>query len=406
VTRLLAWALAVATPLLVAAGIVLELVGKQRDVHVHYSWWSQLAFVGLGGGFAVLSAGVGLLVALSEPHNAIGWIFLAGAFLLAGNVACIGYSDLVVFGGESWPGSAWTAGYSDWSFIPAVFIGPALVAQLFPDGRPLGGRWRWVFWITVAVGAQATLWSVLHAGALDSYPERSNPLGAPGTLGRLADWIDDNGSVAAIPLFAASVAALVVRFRRSRSLERQQMKVIAFAGAVPLVTFALSFAWSALVGENWVLDTLFITGFASLMLIPVGVGIAIMRYRLYDIDRVISRTLVYASLTVVLGAAYAGLVLAGQALFSSFAGGSNLAIAGSTLVVAALFLPLRSRLQQLVDRRFYRRRYDAQQTLEAFGSRLRRQVELAGLCSDLRAVVDETVQPAQVSVWLREERGA
>jgi hypothetical protein len=128
-----------------------------------------------------------------------------------------------------------------------------------------------------------------------------------------------------------------------------------------------------------------------------------LRYRLYEVDRVISRSLTYALVTVTLAAAYAGLVLAGQAVFSSFAGGSNLAIAMSTLLVAALFLPARSRLQRFVDRRFYRRRYDAQRTLEAFAARLREQVDLDTLAGELGAVVDETMQPAHVGLWLRQE---
>jgi hypothetical protein len=148
----------------------------------------------------------------------------------------------------------------------------------------------------------------------------------------------------------------------------------------------------------------FLTAVATLSLIPVAVAVAILRYRLYDIDRVISKTLVYGLLTVVLGAAYAALVLSGQSLFSSFAGGSNLAIAVSTLVVAALFLPLRSRLQRLVDRRFYRRRYDAERTLAVFGTRLRERVDLDGIRLDLISVVRETVQPAHVSFWLRSDR--
>jgi hypothetical protein len=129
-----------------------------------------------------------------------------------------------------------------------------------------------------------------------------------------------------------------------------------------------------------------------------------LRYRLYDVDRLISRSLTYALVTAVLVAAYAGLVLAGQAVFSSFAGGGDLAIAVSTLVVAALFLPLRSRVQRVVDRRFNRRRYDAARTLEAFGARLRDQVELDGLRADLERAVGETMQPAHATVWLREER--
>jgi hypothetical protein len=139
----------------------------------------------------------------------------------------------------------------------------------------------------------------------------------------------------------------------------------------------------------------------ALCLFPLTVGVAVLRYRLFEIDRLIARTLVYAALTLLLGAAYVGLVLAGQAVFSSFAGGSNLAIAASTLVVAALFLPARSRLQRLVDRRFYRRRYDAQRTLEAFGSRLRQETELVTLTAELRDAVVETMQPADVAVWLR-----
>jgi hypothetical protein len=205
-------------------------------------------------------------------------------------------------------------------------------------------------------------------------------------------------------VFAVSLAALVVRFRRSRGVERQQMKWLAWAGAVPVCAFAASLAISPFFDGGLLVNFVFITGFAGLMLVPAAVAIAILRYRLYEIDRVISKTLVYGFVTVVLGAAYVALVLAGQAVFSSFAGGSNLAIAASTLVVAALFLPLRGRVQRFVDQRFYRRRYDAQRTLAAFGTRLREQVELDGLRSDLQSVVRETMQPAHVSLWLREER--
>jgi len=259
-----------------------------------------------------------------------------------------------------------------------------------------------LLWITVAIAVESVLASALDPTTLDAY---RFPFRLPERIGDASERLNNAGGAVLAPVvFAASLAALVVRFRRSRGVVRQQMKWLAFAGAVPVSAFALSFLISPFFDDGPLVDVVFITGFAGLMLIPVAVAIAILRYRLYEIDRVISRTLVYGLVTVVLGAAYVALVLAGQAVFASFAGGSNLAIAASTLVVAALFLPLRGRFQRLVDRRFYRRRYDAQRTLAAFGTRLREQVELDGLCSDLEAVVTETMQPAHVSLWLREAR--
>jgi hypothetical protein len=403
VSRISATALFAATATLLAAAVVLTVAGQRSGLDVKSGYWtSEFLLVGLGGTAALLTAAVGLLIALNDARNSIAWIFLGGSCLLAASLASNGYGDWTIYGGKPWPGSAWAASFDNWSFVPAVFVAPALVAQLFPNGRTLGGHWRWAFWVTVAVGVEATLWALIHPGPTSTFAERTNPLGAHGALGSLATWMDDHGGVVAVPVYAASLASLVVRFRRSRGIERQQLKLLVLAGALPVVAFALSFMWAPLVGEGFVNNAIFVVGFSSLALIPIAVGLAIRRYRLYEIDRLISRTLVYGSLTVVLGAAYVGLVLTGQAVFSSVAGGSNLAIAVSTLVVAALFRPLRSRVQDAVDRRFYRHRYDAQQTLDAFATRLRHQVELSGLCADLQAVVDETVQPAHVSLWLRE----
>jgi hypothetical protein len=402
-SRILASALFGATLGLLAAAVALTVGAQQSGFDVKGGYWtSEFLLVGLGGTAALLTAGVGLVIALNDSRNAISWIFLGGSFLLAANLASNGYCDWAVYGGKPWPGSAWAASFGSWSFVPAVFVAPALVAQLFPNGRTLGGRWRWAFWFTVFIGVEATFWSLIHPGPTSTFAERSNPIGPTGAFGSFAAWMDNHGGIVAVPVYAASLTSLVVRFRRSRGIERQQLKLLAFAGALPVAAFAISFIWAPLVGEGFVNNAIFITGFTSLALIPVAVGVAIRRYRLYEIDSVISRTLVYGSLTVVLGAAYVGLVLAGQAVFSSFAGGSNLAIAVSTLVVAALFRPVRSRVQNVVDRRFYRHRYDAQQTLDAFSTRLRHQVELSGLCADLQAVVDETVQPRHVSLWLRD----
>jgi hypothetical protein len=224
-----------------------------------------------------------------------------------------------------------------------------------------------------------------------------NPLGV-GVLDGVYHPIEVVGTAVLVCFLAVSVSATIVRFRRSRGDERQQLKWMTYGVCVMAVGVALAPLAAGDLG-----DALFALTIAVL---PAATAVSIFKYRLYEIDRVISRTLVYGSLTVILVAAYAALVLAGQALFASFAGGSNLAIAVSTLAVAALVLPLRSRLQTAVDRRFYRSRYDAQRTLEAFGARLRNEVDLATLGDDLRGVVTETVQPAHVSLWLRARTGS
>jgi hypothetical protein len=202
--------------------------------------------------------------------------------------------------------------------------------------------------------------------------------------------------VACLVSVVAAAIIVVRRFRRSRGDERQQFKWFATSAGFLVVTVpvATAFNWTGIGG-------IVIT--FQLIALPVSVGIAVLRYRLYEIDVIIRRTLVYGTLSALLAGAYIGLVLVGQAISSTFTGGSNLAIAASTLIVAALFLPVRSRVQHFVDRRFYRSRYDAQRTLEGFGARLREQVDLETLRSDLGAVVEDTMQPAHVSVWLRRE---
>jgi hypothetical protein len=257
----------------------------------------------------------------------------------------------------------------------------------------------------LASGAVIAVFALTSATASDSIESPDgydNPIGVPGL--RTVDML---ANVAFLGAILVALASLFVRYRRSQGNERRQIQVVAWTVCFVLAAIALfelvnATTGSGAVGPSEVVR--YVVWLSAVLLIPVSVGVAILRYRLYDLDRVISRTLVYASLTLILGAAYIGLVLVGQAVFSSFADGGDLAIAISTLVVAALFLPLRSRVQRLVDRRFYRRRYDAQGTLEAFGSRLREHVDLETLTADLRGVVDETMQPVHLSIWLREAR--
>jgi hypothetical protein len=257
-----------------------------------------------------------------------------------------------------------------------------------------------VAWSVPAIVAATLVTSVVEPGSLarplDAYENR---LGVDGF--GFAEELSGVLLLAFVLLAVTGAVDMVRRFLRSRGEERQQFKWFVYAtAAIPVLMVCWLVVNVVRPDGVQVVELAFTFLLTS---VPVAIGIAVLKYRLYDIDLLISRTLVYGLLTVGLGAAYAGLVLAGQALFSSFAGGGDLAIAVSTLAVAALFLPLRSRVQRLVDRRFYRRRYDAARTLDAFGARLREQVDLGGLRRDLAGVVHETMEPEHVSLWLRRE---
>ncbi len=395
-SRPLAWLLFAVAVAVAPVGLVLGLAGARHGLALPEGRESELTIEVLASVAALLFASVGLLIARKESANPIGWLFLSSAPMLAAISLAYGYADLALYGGEGWPGSTWAGWLASWLPIVPIFIVPCLIAQLFPNGRPLRGLWRYVLRLSVVVGLYLALAPALDEGSLGSYPTVENPAALPHGMSRFL--VDMTWGISILALFALSLAAVSVRFRRSRGVEREQLKWLALAGGVTIGGFLGALFLIDLVG--WLSTALFFVGFGGFLSMPVAVAVAILRYRLYEIDRLVSRTLVYGALTVVLGAAYVGLVLAGQALFSSFAGGSNLAIAVSTLIVAALFLPVRSRVQGIVDRRFYRRRHNAQQTLHAFGSRLREQIELGALSEDLLGVVSETMQPTSVSLWL------
>jgi hypothetical protein len=271
---------------------------------------------------------------------------------------------------------------------------------LFPDGRLPSRRWR-----PVLAGLLAGIVLLMLAGTLppgrfaEPFAEVSNPFGVPGTRGVMAA-VDLVGWVLVIAGIGLAGGAMVVRLRRAAGIERQQLKLVLAVGSAAAAAAALIMTtWFV-----WPSDGLQIRmGVLCICLatVPAAAGLAILRYRLYDIDLIIRRTLVYGVVTAGLGGLYFAIVLALQQAFSGFAGGSDLAVAGSTLAVAALFRPVRNRVQALVDRRFYRRRYDTQRTLEAFSARLRDEIDLGTLRRELLQVVDETMRPANLSLWLR-----
>ncbi len=227
--------------------------------------------------------------------------------------------------------------------------------------------------------------------AISEFTTIDNPIGIESSLRSAISWAGENLLATFAMLFV--IASLVVRLRRSTGEERAQIKWVIYAGALTFGGFLVAFTTDSAIG--------FFLGLVGLAAIPIAAGLAILRYRLYEIDRIVNRTVVYALLTAGLAGLYFGIVIALQQVFGSFTRGNDLAIAGSTLAVAALFRPARRRIQSLVDRRFYRHRYDAQRTLEAFSTRLRDEVDLETLGADLGAVVHETMQPSHVSLWLR-----
>ena len=358
------------------------------------------------GVVAVLYGTLGALIASRRPRNPIGWIFCAMAATLGLLCAAYGYADYALYAtDDTLPGAELTAWLTNWLFMVPVFVAPCFLFLLFPDGRPASPRWRPVIWVVAVLAAVAILATALRPGRLDAHPLVENPLGLGGPFGGIVRVVEDVTEVAAIGVFLVSLASMVVRLRRSRGRERLQVKWVSYAAVLTTTCFATSFLATLVPGAQVVADFFFLVGVAGYTGIPVAAGIAILRYRLYEIDILINRTLVYGSLTVMLVAVYAGSIVILQGFLRALTGQeSQLAIVASTLTVAALFAPLRRRLQSFIDRRFYRRKYDARKTLEAFSAKLRDETDLEALNNELVGVVKETMQPADACLWLRPDK--
>jgi len=382
----LAWSLWLLAMVLVALSVLL---GVRNAATLAAFVADTLVIVPMVVSFAT----VGALIAARHPGNPIGWLFasfaaITGLVLLAGEYA----SYALVTAPGSVPGGEWAAWLGAWSLGFTIAI-PAFIFLLFPDGHLLSARWRPLAWLIVATGMLGVALAALsNLAVADFSPFATSPIQLLHG-GAIRAVYDVNQAVGAAVLLGSALC-LVVRLRRARGEQRQQLKWVAYTATVGFAAFGIV----ALVGwpEPVVVATV------AFPAIAVAAAIAIFKYHLYEIDRLISRTLVYAILTLVLGLGYAGVVLVLGQLFGGVTRHPpSWAVAGATLAVAAAFQPARRRIQQAVDRRFNRRRYNTAKTIEVFSVRLRDHIDLDALSTELLAVVDQTMEPTQVSLWFR-----
>jgi hypothetical protein len=390
----LAWWLCASSLLLMAAGLVLLSLSHQARFPPSMDPWDEQALAILEFLGAPILGG---LIAARRPANVYGWLWCGIGLGVGLDAFARGYATYGLLGRPgALPGAMVAAWATNFTWILGLGLVP-LALLLFPDGRVPTRRWRPLAWLILALAVALPLEGAVSPGALQVFPFLDNPVGVTGgPLSWLVQAFGQVGFQLFLVTLPAAALALALRFRRARGVERQQLKWFAAAGlilvAVPIV------------------DTIGPLGFDSNRLIEllstwplyVAIGIAILRHRLYDIDRLLNRTLVYGLLTLILGLGYGGAVLVAGQRFGGLGGQPpSWAVAAVTLATAALFQPARRRIQAIVDRRFNRRRYDTAATIQAFATRLRQQLDLDALTAELLAVVDQTMEPTRTSLWLR-----
>src|SRR5215204_1196466 len=394
----LAWSLWVLSIALTAlALLLLALILSHPHTHTFDDWLGSTLN-------AVFYSSVGAIVASRRPENLVGWLLCLWALSESISHFSAQYAIYALLARpDSLPAGEAFAWVSSW--LVFIIIGFSVLSiLLFPTGRPPSRRWRWVTWLTVAFIFVGAISGAFSSGPVEGLGPIRNPLGIEG-FSNIYNSILLN--MAALVLVVAAALSVFVRLHRATGIERQQIKWFAYATAAAVM---------GLVPAEIIPDVIEVPlwferiGHAIFLLliptIPISMGIAILRYRLYDIDIIINRTLVYGSLTAILVGVYFGGVTATQALIRTITSQEQLpqlVVVASTLLIAALFTPLRRRIQTFIDRSFYRRKYDAAKTLEGFSMKLRDETDLNALSDDLVRVVRETLQPAHVSLWLRPE---
>ncbi|HEX2740658.1 MAG TPA: hypothetical protein VHM69_09435 [Rubrobacter sp.] len=391
----LAWTLVVLSLALLLGGIALSRVASSTVPNLRFGAESADGSVVADLVTLLTFSIVGAIIASRHPRNAIGWLFCSVGVTIGLNSFAGDYTEFWLatgFGTRSLGETA--AWFASWLWILLIYVPTSFVLLLFPDGRLPSPRWRPVAWAAALGTAGGVVGFALEAGPLGDFPQIVNPYGVDSSV---VGIVGVAGGIVAAGAMVASAVSLIIRLRRATGVERQQLKWLAYGGTVMVGTIGvggLIILWSVPVS--------IVIMSVSLLGLPLFTGIAIVRYRLYDIDLLINRTLVYGSLTTMLVAVYVGGVVVLQYAFRVLSGGeSQLAIVASTLAIAAAFNPLRRRVQAFVDRRFYRRKYDAAKTLASFSARLRDETDLDTLSDELVGVVMETMQPGHVSLWLR-----
>ena len=395
----LAWALCVLSLALTALSLLLFILNlSYPNTHLYEPWLDNTLA-------AVFYPTVGAIVASRRPENPVGWLLC-----LYGLGTSIGYffAEYAIYALLAQPDSLPAGEAMAWivSWVLPILNGlMVFYILLFPTGRLPSRRWRWLGWLTVAFVMVGVILAAFSSGALlGILGPIQNPLGIEGFSNIYYKAV--LFTMASLLTLAAALAVFI-RLRRAIGVERQQIKWFAYAVVATVSAGILAYMIPRVIDTPlWFERVGFALNIAFIPAIPIAIGIAILRYRLYDIDILINRTLVYGSLTLMLALVFFGGVTSTQIVFTALSGQEQLpqlAIVVSTLVIAALFTPLRRRIQSFIDRRFYRRKYDARKTLEAFGSRLRDETDLDALSNDLVGVTRSTMQPEHVGLWIRPE---
>ena len=388
----LAWSACGLSLALTALSLLLIVLLLQSDAPIYY-YWLETSMVSAG------YSTVGAIVASRLLHSPIGWLFCAIGFTFGAVHFCAEYANYAVLAPPgSLPGVEAAAWLTSWVWVAGLGL-VVFLDLLFPTGRLPSARWRWFAWFTAIALFPAAVLAALSPGRILS-STLHNPLGIEG-LPNISKGVE----AFMYALVVVGASSMLMRLRRAGRVERQQIKWFAYATVVVISGVILKNTIYPVVNVRWLWWVGLILTAVGVASSPVAMGLAILRYRLYEIDLIINRTLVYGPLTAMLAALYFGGIVVLQRLFVVLTGErSTLAVVASTLAIAALFNPLRRWVQGFVDRRFYRSKYDAAKTLEAFSSKLRDETDLDALSDDLVGVVRETMQPAHVSLWLPSDK--